>query len=68
LIGVAVRAVLGQIFLVASNVFLVVLNILLRSRGRVRALGIHVSGQQAGKRESNRTSSNEFFRIHRFLS
>src|SRR6266851_5469828 len=67
LIGVAIRTVFRQIFLVVSDVFLVVLNVLLL-RGRIRALGIGTTGEQTGKSNHEHTSTDHMFCVHRVLS
>ena len=67
LIGVAVGAVLGQVFLVVSNVFLVTLDVLLLRRG-IRALGISTAGEQTGKSNRKRTSTDKKFCLHGYRS
>jgi hypothetical protein len=63
LIGVAVRAIFREIFFVASNIFLVVLDILLL-RTRILALGIRATGEQTGKSNCEHTSTHHSFCVH----
>jgi len=60
LIGITIGAVLGQILFVVSNVFLIVLDVLLLG-SRILALGIRTTGEQTGKSNREHSSANHTF-------
>src|SRR5260370_5486626 len=65
LVGIAIRTVLGQIFLVILNILLVTLDVLLLW-SRILALGIRTISEQTGKSKREHTSTAHDFCVHVF--